>query len=263
MSDLLQVQRTGSIETWTLNRPQKRNALDQAMVDALHARLQVAEQDQSLDCVVLTGAGDKAFVAGADIAQLRERKAADALVAINASLFDRLARLHCPTIAAVKGFALGGGCELAMACDLRIAADNARFGQPEVKLGIMAAAGGTYRLPALVGLGMLRELLFTGRIVDAHEALRIGLVNRVVRSDELIGVALEIAQEISEASSIAVRRTKESLSRLRPGGPEAIAAESAIQADLFESQDKYDRMDAFLQARRQRAARRAASQEKS
>ena len=257
MAPLVLVERLGDVEIWTINRPEKRNALDQAMIDALHERLEVAEGDASLRCVILTGAGDRAFVAGADIAQLRERRAPDALAGINANLFDRLSRLRCPTIAAVRGFALGGGCELAMACDIRLAAEDARFGQPEVKLGIMAAAGGTYRLPALVGLGMARELLFTGRIIDAAEALRIGLVNRVVAPDSLLSAARTLAEEIAANAPLAVASTKLSLARVSPGGAEAVAAESQLQAELFESDDKYARMDAFLAARRARAAKRA------
>ncbi|MCO4760660.1 MAG: enoyl-CoA hydratase/isomerase family protein [Myxococcales bacterium] len=249
--------RQDGVETWTLNRPRKLNSLDQAMVDALHGALDAVWDDQALRCVIVTGAGDRAFVAGADIAQLRERRHADALLAINATLFDRLARLPVPTIAAVNGFALGGGCELAMACDLRIAADNAKFGQPEVGLGIMAAAGGTYRLPALVGLGMARELLFTGRIIDAETAHAIGLVNRVVPAAELADTAMKLAQEIARADSMAVRMSKAALAQHTDGGPDLMAFESTAQAVLFESPEKFRRMDAFLARKARRAAEKA------
>lgn len=262
-NELIQVTRAEGVETWTLNRPDKLNALDQAMVDALHAALDRVWGDTALRCVVLTGAGERAFVAGADIGQLRERRHADALAGINSGLFDRLARLPAPTLAAVNGFALGGGCELAMACDLRIAGERARFGQPEVGLGIMAAAGGTYRLPALVGLGMARELLFTGRIIDAAEALRIGLVNRVVADAELLAAAASLAAEIARADPLAVRSTKAALAQHTPGGPQLMAFESTAQAVLFESPEKFRRMDRFLARKAERAAAKAAKAAKA
>ncbi len=255
---LLRTRRDG-VWLWTLNRPDKLNSLDQAMVDALHQALDEAAGDPDVRCVILTGAG-RAFVAGADIAQLRQRRHADALRAINAGLLDKLARLPVPTIAAVNGFALGGGCELAMACDLRIATEAAKFGQPEVGLGIMAAAGGTYRLPALVGLGMARELLFTGRIIDATEAARIGLVNRVVPASELLDVAWDLAREIARADPLAVRMSKAALAQHTPGGPALMAFESTAQAVLFESPEKFRRMDAFLARKAERAARKAAEE---
>ena len=256
---LLQERRDG-VALWTLNRPDKLNSLDQAMVDVLHGAIAEAAADASLRCVIITGAG-RAFVAGADIAQLRERRHEDALKAINAGLFDALARLPMPTIAAINGFALGGGCELAIACDLRVASERAKFGQPEVGLGIMAAAGGTYRLPALVGLGAARELLFTGRIVDATEALRLGLVNRVVASDALMDAAWELAGEIGRADPLAVRMTKAALAQHTTGGPALMAFESTAQAVLFESDEKMRRMGLFLTRKAERAAKKAAEQE--
>lgn len=240
-----QTEQPTGVWLWTLNRPDKLNSLDQAMVDALHAAIDEAAETPELRAIILTGAG-RAFVAGADIAQLRERRHADALRAINAALFDKLARVAVPTIAAINGYALGGGCELAMACDLRVASERAKLGQPEVALGIMAAAGGTYRLPALVGLGMARELLFTGRIIKAAEAERIGLVNRVVAPDALLQTAFELAAEIAKAAPLAVRMTKAALAQHTPSGPALMAFESTAQAVLFESAEKFRRMDAFL-----------------
>ena len=166
--------------TLMLNRGDKLNALDLAMVDALHAAFAFYEHRQDVNVVIIVGAGERAFAAGADIGQLRDRRAADALQGINARRVDRIARFPAPTIAAVKGFALGGGCELAVACDIRIAGVSARFGQPETGLGIIAAAGATWRLPALIGLGRAREMLLSGRLVDAAEALQIGWVNQGV-----------------------------------------------------------------------------------
>lgn len=261
---LVRREQHGAVALLVLDRPEKMNALDQAMVDALHAALATLEAEvDDVSAVVLTGAGERAFVAGADIAELRERRADDARAAINARLFDRLARLPMPTIAAVRGFALGGGCELAIACDLRVAGRSARFGQPEVGLGIIAAAGGTYRLPALVGLGRARELLFTGRIVDADEALAIGLCERVVEDAVVVEAALELAGAIARNDALAVRMTKRQLARITHGGPEAIAAESETQAVLFESPGKFARMDRFLARRAAKAAARAAAPEES
>lgn len=253
-ADALVVQtRDGGVLTLTLNRPDKLNALDQAMVDALHAALDRIEADATVRVVVVTGAGHKAFVAGADIAQLRQRRADDALKAINAALFDRIARLPMPTIAAVNGFALGGGCELAIACDLRMASDNATFGQPEVGLGILAAAGATWRLPALIGLGKARDLLLSGRVIGAEEALAMGLVNQVVPLAELATAAAKMAAGIARNDPLAVRLTKQAL-QLTEGNLEALRRfSSAAQAACFESPEKDRRMDAFL-ARKQAAS---------
>jgi enoyl-CoA hydratase len=152
-----------------------------------------------------------------------------------------------PVIAAVKGYALGGGCELAIACDLRVLGESAKMGQPEVKLGIMPAAGGTYRLPRLIGLGLARELVYTGRMVDADEAVRIGLANKVVPDAEVVDAALAMADAIAKNGRLAVRAAKRSLNALsRPGHENAVVFESSTQAVLFDSDDKKARMDAFL-----------------
>lgn len=232
--------------TLTLNRPDKLNALDQTMVDALHLALDLYEQNPQVHALVLTGAGRRAFAAGADIAELRARRAGDALAGINSVLFDRIAHFPVPTIAAVCGYALGGGCELALACDLRVAGESARFGQPETGLGIMAAAGATWRLPALIGLGRARELLFTGRLVEADEALRIGLVNQVVPDTSLLEAALDMAKIIAQNDTLATRMTKQALGRALGDTAQARQFESAVQAVLFESPEKFRRMDAFL-----------------
>src|SRR5690606_13231893 len=168
-------ERRGDALLVTLNAPERRNAIDQEMVDGLHRVLDEHWHDEALAALVITGAGEKAFAAGADIAQLRDRTSRDAGKAIHSAIFNRIEEVPAPVIAAVRGYALGGGCELAIACDLRVLGESAKLGQPEVKLGIIPAAGGTYRLPRLVGLGRARELVFTGRMVDAAEALRIGL----------------------------------------------------------------------------------------
>ena len=234
--------------TLTLNRPDKLNALDHMMIDALHAALAYYAPREDVAAVILTGAGERAFAAGADIAQLRDRKRADALRGINATLFDKLARFPAPTIAAVRGFALGGGCELALACDLRVAGVSAKFGQPETGLGIMASAGATFRLAHLVGLGRARELLYTGRLVEAEEALRIGLVTQVVEDANVAAAALQMAQMIARNDPLATRLTKLALAQVADAtaGPAAQTFANVVQAVLFESPEKIKRMDAFL-----------------
>lgn len=248
---VLDVLRDGVL-TLTLNRPEKLNALDQPMVDALHTALRYYEPNPDVRAVILTGAGERAFAAGADIGQLRDRKAADALRAINAGLFDRVAEFPRPTIAAVRGFALGGGCELALACDLRVATANAQFGQPETGLGILAAAGATWRLPALIGLGRARELLFTGRLVGAEEALQIGLVNQVVGEGELMAAANDMAALIARNDPLATRLTKQAL-QMTAGDTAALRQfVSAAQAVCFDSPEKLRRMDAFLERKKRK-----------
>ena len=240
-------ERRGDAVLVTLNAPERRNAIDQEMVDGLHAVLDELQHDASVAAVVITGAGDKAFAAGADIAQLRDRTSADAMKAINSGIFNRIEEFPAPVIAAVKGYALGGGCELAIACDLRVIGESAKMGQPEVKLGIIPAAGGTYRLPRLIGLGRARELIYTGRMVAADEALRIGLANQVVADDGVVDAALELAAQIAKNGRLAVRGAKRALNALsRPGHENAVAFESATQAVLFDSDDKVARMTAFL-----------------
>lgn len=241
------------IAVLTLNAPERRNAIDLEMVQALHRNLDALLEEPDLTAIVLTGAGDKAFAAGADIAQLKERNARDALASINSSLFKRVEDFPVPVIAAIRGWCLGGGCELAIACDLRVAGASARLGQPEVSLGIIPAAGATYRLPRLIGLGRARELVYTGRIVDATEAERIGLVNRVVPDEEVLDAALALAREIAHNGPLAVRLAKASMNALaRPNEQMAMAMESSLQAVLFDSQDKHDRMQAFLDKRAKR-----------
>jgi enoyl-CoA hydratase/carnithine racemase len=229
----------------TLDRPEKRNAIDASMVAALHDLCAALEERPRL--LLITGGTDGVFAGGADIGQLRDRGRLDALAAINIGVFERLRRLPMPTLAAIDGAALGGGAELAYACDLRICTSRAFFGQPEVRLGIIAGAGATYRLPALVGEGLAKELLFTGRRVPAAEALAIRLVNRVVdEPDELLGVAHAMLDEMAAGSALAVRLTK-----LAVDAPAAHpAAELLAQAVLFEDPEKRERMEEFLSRRR-------------
>ncbi|MBK6940736.1 MAG: enoyl-CoA hydratase/isomerase family protein [Planctomycetes bacterium] len=239
------------LATITLNRPEQRNAIDREMIDELHHALDALAEADAIGALVLTGAGGQAFAAGADIAQLRERKRADALKAINSTLFMKLEQFPFPTIAAIQGFALGGGCELAMACDLRIAGRSSKFGQPEVGLGILAGAGAIERLPRLVGLGRAKELLYTARVIDAEEALRIGLVNQVVDDGKALEAATTLAQSIAKNDRLAVRLTKASLNAsARSNDQVGIAIDAIAQAVCFESEEKVRRMTAFLERKK-------------
>jgi enoyl-CoA hydratase len=241
---LLRERRDG-VEHLVLNRPEKRNALDLTLVNALHAALDDLGRDRSLRVVILRSSSAH-FMAGADIAQLLERGATDALDAINGALFQRIENLPVPVIAAVAGYALGGGCELALAADIRVAGTSARFGQPEAALGIIPGAGATYRLPRLVGMGVARELLFTGRQIDAPEALRIGLVNRVVEDRDLLAETEAMAAQIGTQAPDAVRLAKLALNAQRLGADHGQALEQLAQAVLYESPEKRSRMAAFL-----------------
>jgi enoyl-CoA hydratase len=234
----------------TFHRPEVRNALNAEMVREVGLVLDELAAHGELRAIVFTGAGDQAFISGADISELRERTRADALRRINNGLLRRIETVSVPTIAAIRGFALGGGCELAMACDLRVAGVSARFGQPEVSLGILPGAGATYRLPRLVGVGMAKELIFTGRIIDAEEALGIGLVNRVVDDELVLPTALGLARDIARNSALAVRLSKLAIHAGIEGSTEtAMAFESTAQAVLFEDPDKHERMTRFLERR--------------
>lgn len=237
----------------TFNRPEKRNAIDQTMIHELHDAMDGLVADGEVQCAVFTGAGDKAFIGGADIAQLRERRTLDALKTINAALFNKIEALPFPTIAAVSGYCLGGGCELSMCCDMRVAGESSKFGQPEVALGIIPAAGGTQRLPRLVGLGRAKELVLTGCIIGAAEAHRIGLVNRVVPDDEVLEAGKALAHEILKNGALAVRLAKINLNNsARTGQDSGLLMEQITQAVLFESEEKVERMTAFLEKRKKK-----------
>jgi enoyl-CoA hydratase len=227
-----------------LDRPHVRNAIDAAMVADLHEVC--AELERRPRILVITGA-DGVFAAGADIRELRERRREDALAGINSGLFDRIARLPLPTIAAIDGPALGGGAELAYACDFRIATPRARFGNPETGLGIMAAAGACWRLRELVGEPLAKEILLAGRVVAAEEALAVRLVNELVPEEELLAAADRLASRIGRNAPLALRLTKLALAA-PPGAHPRF--DDVAQAVLFETEDKYERMTAFLERRR-------------
>jgi enoyl-CoA hydratase len=230
----------------TLNRPEKRNAIDQATVDALHALCE--ELEARPRTLILTGAGGT-FAAGADIAQLRERGAEDALRGINATAFIRVRELPMPVIAAVDGYALGGGAELAYAADIRIGSLSIRIGNPETGLGIIAAAGAAWRLPEIVGDARASELLLTGRVIEADEALAIGLISSVHASGDLLAAAHAIADRIAANDPLATQYTKRALRAPRERHP---SIDGELQAELFESPEKQRRMTAFLEKRASR-----------
>jgi enoyl-CoA hydratase len=226
-----------------LDRPEKRNAIDQETIDALHELC--AGLEATPRTLILTGSSG-VFAAGADIAQLRDRTADDARKGINAMAFIRIAELPMPVIAAIDGYALGGGAELAYAADIRIATPSLRIGNPETGLGIMAAAGATWRLPEIVGDARASELLFTGRTLDAEEALRWGLVSALHPDEELLPAAHAIADRIAANDPLATQHTKRALRTPRAQHP---AIELELQAELFESPEKHRRMTAFLERR--------------
>jgi enoyl-CoA hydratase len=242
------------IAVLTLNRPEVRNALDKRMIDEIRRALRELTEAADVRALIFTGAGDRAFAGGADIAELRDRDRYDALRRINASLFREVESFPAPTIAAIRGWCLGGGCELAISCDLRIAGETSKLGQPEVGVGIIPGAGGTYRLPRLVGLGKARELIFTGRIVEAEEAARIGLVNRIVPDERVLDEARNLAREIARQSPLAVRFAKIALNTgVEIPTEAAMALESTVQAVLFEDEEKHRRMTAFLERKKSKA----------
>jgi len=223
----------------TLRRPEARNAINAAMVRELHEVCTALEERPRL--LLITGAGGT-FAAGADIGELRERGREQALQGINSRIFDRIARLPLPTVAAVDGYALGGGAELTYACDLRLASPAAVFGNPEPGLGILAAAGATWRLRELVGASVAKQVLLAGRRLDAEEAHRLGLVAEVAPAGELLERAHALLDRMARSGALALRLTK--LVTDAPGGHPL--TDDLAQAILFESDDKRTRMDAFL-----------------
>lgn len=201
----------GAVTIVTLNRPDKLNSIDSDMLKSLSSIIGALEKDRSCRAVIITGSGEKAFCTGADIGYLKSLKSekdAAAFVDNVHSIFNRIENLDKPVIAAVNGYCLGGGCELAMACDIRIATSNSVFGQPEVKLGILPGGGGTYRLPALIGIGRAKEMIFIGDPISADVALGIGLINRIVDRGSLVKDATSIALRISQNSYNAVKNAK-------------------------------------------------------
>lgn len=236
----------------TINREKALNALNSAVLDELDKTLDSVDLDQ-VRCLILTGAGQKSFVAGADIAEMSTLTKAEgeAFGKKGNDVFRKLETFPIPVIAAVNGFALGGGCEISMSCDIRICSDNAVFGQPEVGLGITPGFGGTQRLARLVGPGMAKQMIYTARNIKADEALRIGLVNAVYTQDELMAAAEKMAAGIAKNAPIAVRNCKKAINDgLDADMDEAIVIEEKLFGDCFESYDQKEGMAAFLEKRK-------------
>lgn len=236
----------------TINRPDVLNALNQETVNEIGSALTELENDDDVQCLIFTGSGEKAFVAGADIAQLNKKTMLDALSATDVQkLFDRIEACQKPTIAMINGFALGGGCELAMSCDIRIASTNAKLGLPELNLSIIPGAGGTQRLARLVGKGKALEMILTGKMVKADEAKAIGLVSEVVEPDQLMAETEKLAETILSKGPLAVMFAKLSVNLgtetdLKTG----LAIEKLSQAILFATEDKKEGTSAFLEKRK-------------
>jgi enoyl-CoA hydratase len=242
----------GRVATLTVNRPEVRNALDGETVDEFHRALAEAQAARA-GVLIVTGAGEKAFVSGADINAIRARRRDDALASINSRLMSAVEAHEAVTIAAVNGYALGGGCELALACDLRIAAENAVFGQPEPAIGIIPGAGATQRLPRIVGLGRAKEMILTGARWDARQAKEAGLVSEVVPLPGLMAAARAMAERVLALGPLAVRLSKLALNASAQMPLAAgLVYESTAQALTFASHDKMEGTAAFLEKRKPR-----------
>jgi enoyl-CoA hydratase len=239
----------GRVGLIRLNRPQAMNALSTPLIEDLNAALEAFEADPAIGAIVLTGS-ERAFAAGADIKEMQDKTYAEAFLGDFISRWENLTRLRKPVIAAVAGFALGGGCEIAMMCDFILAADTAKFGQPEIKLGVMPGAGGTQRLTRVVGKSKAMEMILTGRMMDAAEAERSGLVSRVLPADKLIEEALKVAATIAALSAPAVYAAKESVNRAYETTlAEGVRFERRIFHSLFATEDQKEGMKAFAEKR--------------
>jgi enoyl-CoA hydratase len=242
----------GAIATLTINRPEKRNAVNNATVEEIDQALDQVESNPDLRVLILTGAGEKAFVAGADIKELdlRDTILGRTETRRRQEVYTRIEQLEIPSIAAINGWALGTGLELTMVCTLRVASAKARMGQPEVKLGIIPGAGGTYRLPRLVGMGRAMEIILTGEPVTADEALSMGLVNRVVPPEKLMEEVRTLAEAIASRPKLAIQYAKEAVLRCVEGSlVEGLAHESYLHALSCGTQDKKEGVASFLEKR--------------
>ena len=249
MMAYLEVEQQGLVQVWTISREKVLNALNDEVIAALAAAMDAVDP-AATRCVVVTGKGAKAFVAGADIGDMatRSRKDAKNETAPGSDTLRRLETLAVPTIAAINGYALGGGCELALCCDIRVASDNAVLGLPEVTLGIIPGYGGTQRLPRLIGPAKAKELIFTARRVKAEEALALGLVNQVVPQAQLMETCLEMAQRIAQNAPIGVRAAKQAVNRgLQTDMENGLAIELELCANCFETEDQQNAMRAFVE----------------
>jgi enoyl-CoA hydratase/carnithine racemase len=247
----IKVDVSDSIATLTIDRPAVKNALDRATVEECRRALDALAIDPGVGVLIVTGGGESAFVSGADINDIRARTGADGLAAINSSFFSQVERFPHPTIAAINGYALGGGCELALACDIRVASDTATFGQPELGLGIIPGAGATQRLPRIVGLGWAKHLILGGEIISAKQALEIGLVTAVMPGSQLQVRARELAKRILRHGPLAARLAKLALNAsARVDLDSGLLIETLAQAICYASEDKQEGTTAFLEKRK-------------
>jgi len=239
------------VATITVNRPDKRNALNAAVRREVGSALDQIRDDTNVRVVVFTGAGEKAFIAGADIGEFAQRTPLEQRAVMSgAVVFETIAEFPKPTIAMINGFALGGGCELAIACDLRIAAYSARLGQPEIKLGIIPGGGGTQRLPRMIGPGQAMRLILTGELISAEEAARIGLVDLVVEDAELVPRTMDIARTMAQHSPVAVQLAKNAIrAALETPLSAGLRYERELFITAFASDDKREGISAFLEKR--------------
>ncbi|MFZ7103852.1 MAG: enoyl-CoA hydratase/isomerase family protein [Peptococcaceae bacterium] len=253
MFESLIYEKDGLIAIITINRPQVMNALSNALVEELAKAFDLIEEDQEIRVLIITGSGEKAFMAGADIKELEKR---DFILGRQQTkrrqeVFNRISEMKIPVIAAINGFALGAGLELALSCTLRIACEEARFGSPEVNLGIIPGDGATQRLPRLVGFGRAMEIVLIGEHIDAEEAYRIGLINKKVSRDVLIEASKKMALKIASKAPLAIQCTKEAVNRsLEVGLYEGLAHESYLHAFTCASEDKCEGVLAFLEKRK-------------
>ncbi len=246
-------EKKGNVAIAAIDRPKALNALNSAVLDELDALVDAVKADAEIRVLILTGSGDKAFVAGADIGEMSglSKAEGEAFGKKGNDVFRKLETLPIPVIAAVNGYALGGGCEISMACDIRICSDTAVFGQPETGLGITPGFGGTQRLARLVGAGMAKQLIFSAKNIKADEALRIGLVNAVYPQEELMPAAEKLAETIARNAPIAVRACKKAINEgLELPTDEAIVLEEKLFGSCFETADQKEGMTAFLEKRR-------------
>lgn len=247
------LQKEGNVALVTINRPKALNALNSETLKELDIVIDEIANSEDVFAVVLTGAGEKAFVAGADISEMKEMNVLQGrnFAILGNKVFRKLETLEIPVIAAVNGFALGGGCELSMACDIRIASEKAKFGQPEAGLGITPGFGGTQRLARLVGMGMAKEMIYSTRLINAEKALQIGLVNSVVAPEALLDEAKKLAGEIASKAPVAVKLCKQAINRgMQVDMDTAIMIEAEVFGECFSTEDQTDAMTAFVEKRK-------------
>lgn len=243
------LEKQGHVSVITINREKALNALSTAVLKDLEEAVNTVEADKDTYCVVITGAGSKSFVAGADIAEMKDKNVEEAAEygAYGNKIFRMIETLHCPVIAAINGFALGGGCELAMSCDIRVASENAVFGQPEVGLGITPGFGGTQRLARLVPMGIAKEMIFGARNIKADKALAIGLVNSVVPAEELMPTVMKMANGICKNAPISVSLAKKAINDgMQTDIDSAIAIEVKDFSECFATEDQTYGMECFV-----------------